>query len=336
MRSLFLLLLCTLMYATISAQSGLSVKCEVENKIPCAGARVGSLKAKVRGGTPPYKYTWSNPKLKGRKPRNVGLGTYTVTVTDARGKQEWASVEMPEPPPFRIDMDEIVNISHKGARDGRARVQAAGGTGPYEYEWDNGAKTQTIIGLPEGKYRVIAIDKYNCRASAEINIDPPKIEDVVIEEVVKPKPEETEESLPTIEPELEVETLAETQELSEVTEFKVGQILQVEKLYFKANAADIKEESYPVLDEIYDFLNSNKVVVEIGGHTNSIPSDEYCFKLSDSRAKTVADYLYVKGVPQDRVTYKGYGKTEPIADNSTAQGRKRNQRVEIKILSVVE
>lgn len=336
MRSLFLLLLCTLMYATISAQSNLSVKCEVENKIPCAGARVGSLKAKVRGGTPPYKYTWSNPKLKGRKPRNVGFGTYTITVTDARGNQEWASVEMSEPPFLVIFVDEVIGISQKGARDGRVRVEARGGTGPYEYEWDNEAKTQTMIGLPEGKYSVTARDKYNCRAFAEINIEPPKIEDVVIEEIVTPKPEVNEEALPGIQAELEVETVAETKELSEVTEFKVGQILQVEKLFFKANAADIKEESYPVLDEIYDFLTSNKVVVEIGGHTNSIPSDEYCFKLSDSRAKTVADYLYGKGVPQDRVTYKGYGKTEPIADNSTAQGRKRNQRVEIKILSVVE
>jgi len=321
MRSLFLFLLCMLMYTTTSAQSGLSVKCEVENKIP---------------GTPPYKYAWSDPKLKGRKPRNVGFGTYTVTVTDGRGKQDWANVEMSEPPFLVIFVDEVIGISQKGARDGRVRVEARGGTGPYEYEWDNEAKTQTLIGLPEGKYSVTARDKYNCRAFAEINIDPPKIEDVAIEEPPKPKPEETEESLPTVQPESIAETVVETQELSEVTEFKVGQILQVEKLFFKADAADIKEESYPVLDDIYDFLANNKVVVEIGGHTNSIPSDEYCFKLSDSRAKTVAEYLYGKGIPQERVAYKGYGKTEPIADNSTAQGRKRNQRVEIKILSVVE
>jgi len=333
MRSLYLLLWCAFVYTTAAAQSGLSVQCEVENRIPCAGARVGSLNVKVKGGTPPYKYNWSNPKLKGKNPRNVGLGSYFVTVTDARGSQEYSSVDMVEPPFLVIFVDEVTGVSEKGARDGRVRVEARGGSGPYEYEWDNEATTQTLIGLPEGKYTVTARDKYNCRAFAEINIEPPK-DEVVIEEIVEAEPEPTPEPEVQPEPEIEAESIVETQELSEATELKVGQILQVEKLFFKADAADIKEESYPVLDDIYDFLINNKVVVEIGGHTNSIPSDEYCFKLSDNRAKTVAEYLYNKGIPQPQVSYKGYGKTQPIADNETAQGRKRNQRVEIKILSL--
>jgi len=91
-----------------------------------------------------------------------------------------------------------------------------------------------------------------------------------------------------------------------------------------------------VLDEIFDFLDSNKkVVIEIGGHTNNIPSHEYCDRLSSSRAKNVASYLYNKGISQQRIAFKGYGKREPVASNESLAGRKKNQRVEIKILSIL-
>ncbi|MFQ5446663.1 MAG: OmpA family protein [Saprospiraceae bacterium] len=114
---------------------------------------------------------------------------------------------------------------------------------------------------------------------------------------------------------------------------KKGQTIRIDQLYFKADSASITEESYPVLEEIYDFLASNPdVVVEIGGHTNSIPSHEYCDRLSTARAKAVSDYLIQKGIPKERLQYKGYGKRQPVETNKTAYGRKRNQRVEIKIL----
>ena len=88
------------------------------------------------------------------------------------------------------------------------------------------------------------------------------------------------------------------------------------------------------MDDIYRFLDRNKdVVVEIGGHTNNLPPAEYCDRLSEERAKAVADYLQNKGIDRNRLQFKGYGKRYPIADNRTSLGRKQNQRVEIKILS---
>ena len=59
-----------------------------------------------------------------------------------------------------------------------------------------------------------------------------------------------------------------------------------------------------------------------------------CDKLSNDRAKVVAEYLTDKGIPDERLTYKGYGKRRSIASNLTKEGRKKNQRVEIKILSI--
>lgn len=115
---------------------------------------------------------------------------------------------------------------------------------------------------------------------------------------------------------------------------RVGQTIQIENLYFEADSSKIKDESYAVLNEIYDFLSANSnVVVEIGGHTNGNPPHDYCDRLSTDRAKAVADYLSSRGIPRTRIQYKGYGKRQPIASNANAEGRRRNQRVEIKILS---
>ena len=116
---------------------------------------------------------------------------------------------------------------------------------------------------------------------------------------------------------------------------KVGQTIKIEKLFFAADSATINSSSFAVLDEVYDFLKSNpKITIEIGGHTNNIPTNNYCDKLSTNRAKAVRDYILSKGISEDRVTFKGYGKRMPISSNATKDGRALNQRVEIKIISV--
>lgn len=116
---------------------------------------------------------------------------------------------------------------------------------------------------------------------------------------------------------------------------KVGEIIRVEKIQFDADRADVKPESYPAMDEMFRFLTENKkVVVEIGGHTNNLPTDDFCDELSANRAKAVADFLVSKGIEGSRVKYKGYGKRYPISPNTTKEGRRKNQRVEVKILSV--
>lgn len=116
-----------------------------------------------------------------------------------------------------------------------------------------------------------------------------------------------------------------------------GQTIRLEKLYFDADSSNIKKISKPVLNELYQFLADNPfIVVEIRGHTNGIPSNEYCDKLSTARAKSVAGYITQKGIDPKRVVYKGYGKREPIASNKTPDGRRRNQRVEVKILRLKE
>jgi outer membrane protein OmpA-like peptidoglycan-associated protein len=119
------------------------------------------------------------------------------------------------------------------------------------------------------------------------------------------------------------------------SEMNAGDKIVLNNLYFEADSSRIRSESTTALDELYEFLQTYKdVSIEIGGHTNSYPPDDYCFRLSTARAKAVADYLSAKGVKRDRLKYKGYGKREPIASNDTKAGRNKNQRVEIKILEM--
>jgi len=130
---------------------------------------------------------------------------------------------------------------------------------------------------------------------------------------------------------------AEDLKISELksADLKIGQVFQVKNLLFESDASNLKNGSAQVIDEVYTFLVNNPAIsIEIGGHTNSVPHGLYCDKLSDSRATTVAEYLFEKGIQESRISVKGYGKRSPIATNSTAEGRASNQRVEIKILAI--
>ena len=116
---------------------------------------------------------------------------------------------------------------------------------------------------------------------------------------------------------------------------EVGEKITLKNVYFVVNASFIQEKSYADLDRLAVYLikNSN-LFVEVGGHTNGLCDDAFCNQLSEKRAKSVRDYLVTKGVPVNRLSYKGYGKTQNIADNNTEDGRKLNQRVEITITKV--
>ncbi|BDS11925.1 OmpA family protein [Aureispira anguillae] len=118
-------------------------------------------------------------------------------------------------------------------------------------------------------------------------------------------------------------------------ELKVGHKFRLENLYFQADSASISRNGKKVLLGLYQFLKNNpKLALEIGGHTNGLPPDDYCDKLSTLRAKNVVAFLRKEGIQQDRMGYKGYGKRKPIGDNKTKDGQRRNQRVEIIITDI--
>lgn len=115
-----------------------------------------------------------------------------------------------------------------------------------------------------------------------------------------------------------------------LTPLRKGEKIILDNLYFDANKSIIKPESFEELNRLYDFLKANPgTTIEIGGHTNGLCSETYCEKLSLNRANAVREYLIGKGIDGMRITTFGYGSKQPIDTNSTPEGRKRNQRVEI-------
>lgn len=106
---------------------------------------------------------------------------------------------------------------------------------------------------------------------------------------------------------------------------------------FKAGSAELEEESLPTLDRAIAGLKRNpKARVEIEGHTSSEGNENFNQQLSAERAYSVRAYMIENGIPEDHVTATGYGSSQPKADNSTEAGRKKNRRIEIRVLNTDE
>jgi OmpA-OmpF porin, OOP family len=104
---------------------------------------------------------------------------------------------------------------------------------------------------------------------------------------------------------------------------------------FRINSAVLSPEAKQQLDELAAKTEGQKAfMIEVSGHTDSTGSDAKNFRLSQQRAEAVVQYLAVNHkIPLRRfITPMGYGKTEAVADNSTAEGRSQNRRVEVKMI----
>jgi outer membrane protein OmpA-like peptidoglycan-associated protein len=112
----------------------------------------------------------------------------------------------------------------------------------------------------------------------------------------------------------------------------VGTVVTLKNVFFDFDKTELKPESFVELDKLVSYLQQNSLRIEIGGHTDNQGSDEYNDRLSENRAKAVYDYLVQKGIPANRLQYKGYGMRVPVADNSTEEGRAANRRTEFKII----
>jgi len=105
---------------------------------------------------------------------------------------------------------------------------------------------------------------------------------------------------------------------------------------FSAEGAGLEESCFPYLDSLAEFLKLIDAKIEVGGYTDNVGSPEEKRRISEARAKAVCDYLKSRhNIPESKLLFKGYGPAMPIATNRTAQGRERNNRVEIKILSPI-
>lgn len=267
--------------------------------VKCAGGNDAAITTEVSGGKGPFQYNWLESTIAEGQLKGLQVGSYAVTVTDAEGTTADANIQINEPQPLAVSLIKSRPTTTEETNNGRAIIKVTGGSSAYSYKWDNGETGESAEALSGGRHSVTIMDANGCEASTEF------------------------ETKVRIIPELSA------------SNFRDGETINLNKIYFQTDSINMDPSSIPTVDELHEFLAENpKIIIEVGGHTNNIPSHQYCDQLSTDRSKSVAQYLVDKGIPASQLRYKGYGKRKPIATNETVEGRAKNQRVEIKIISV--
>ena len=113
----------------------------------------------------------------------------------------------------------------------------------------------------------------------------------------------------------------------EIQPIELNKSYRINDIYFAFNSSDLPPESKAVLEQMIEFLNFNNTLsIQIQGHTDNIGNDADNLRLSENRARSVYDYLIAREISPERLSYKGYGETDPVAANDTEEGRAMNRR----------
>jgi outer membrane protein OmpA-like peptidoglycan-associated protein len=121
----------------------------------------------------------------------------------------------------------------------------------------------------------------------------------------------------------------------EVAKIEPDATINLNNIFFDFDQATLKSESFPELNRIVTLMNDKPTLeVEISGHADATGPEAYNLGLSERRAKSVVRYLTDKGVAKDRVKVTFFGETKPVESNETKEGRRKNRRVEFKILKL--
>lgn len=115
----------------------------------------------------------------------------------------------------------------------------------------------------------------------------------------------------------------------------IGKKIVLNNIFFDFNKATISQESFSELDRAVKLMNEIKSLqIEISGHTDNVGTESYNQKLSEQRAKAVVSHLISKGIDKKRLSFKGYGFSQPVSTNDTEEGRQLNRRTEFKVVKV--
>lgn len=115
---------------------------------------------------------------------------------------------------------------------------------------------------------------------------------------------------------------------------KAGEVKTLNGIFFATGKSDILPQSYNALQQLLELLRQHPgICIELRGHTDNQGTADFNMKLSLARAEAVANYLIERGIDARRLSTQGFGKTMPIADNDTPEGRSKNRRVEYQAIA---
>ena len=220
-------------------------------------------------------------------------------------------------------------------------VRAVNNEGGREYEMmrDNlPAATTFTRSFQAGLKMKISFGKVKKHVAPVIPVIPPKPDTVVktVVQTVVVRDTVTQQNTVVVRDTVEkVKVIRDTViVIKEVPQEIKDVMVELSNTLFAFDKFNLTDKAREGLDKVAKWLNDNPDVnVEISGHTDGIGSDSYNQKLSEQRAKSVYEYfIHEGGVSSKRLSYKGYGKTRPIATNDTDEGRQQNRRVELNII----
>lgn len=137
----------------------------------------------------------------------------------------------------------------------------------------------------------------------------------------------------------ELPVLGENESYGKTTltiQFEQPKVFTLDNVEFETGKSSLTQKSYSELEELREYMQLKEdLVVEIAGHTDNVGDEESNMRLSEARARTVRNYLISKGISPERIIAKGYGESQPIAPNTSAEGRQRNRRTEVRIEEVI-
>ena len=111
-----------------------------------------------------------------------------------------------------------------------------------------------------------------------------------------------------------------------------GKSIKIDNIFFDFGSYNLKEESYEALSLLFKFMKMNpEILVEINAHTDDVGSESFNMHLSQDRANSVVQYLVQKGLDPSKLIPQGFGELQPVAPNSTEEGRALNRRVEFRL-----
>ncbi|HRH68677.1 MAG TPA: gliding motility-associated C-terminal domain-containing protein, partial [Flavobacteriales bacterium] len=163
------------------------------NQISCAGATDGAIDLTITGGTAPYAVNWSDGigfSSTDEDINGLGAGLYQVTVTDANGCAQAASIWLTAPTP--LDVAAVLssingnNVTCNGATDGTIDLTVDGSVGPYSFLWSTGATDEDLSGITAGTYDVTVTDLNGCAATVSYTLTAPATVSIGLSTTLRP------------------------------------------------------------------------------------------------------------------------------------------------------
>ena len=167
----------------------------------------------------------------------------------------------------------------------------------------------SLIVSPDGRTAIFSSDQFGGQGGLDLY-------SFALPETVRPEAIEYKEEITEVAPELEV-----------------GESITLKNVFFQTGKYTLLDISIVELDKVVEMMQRHPTLrIELGGHTDNVGSEASNQKLSEQRAKAVYDCLVQHGVEAARLSYKGYGQSQPVADNDTPEGRRQNRRTVFTII----